>query len=124
MKQRQGFIVITAVIVLSIILILIAQTLSTTGYLQSSNGLNFEFKELSYYTALSCMDHALFQATQDLDYAGNETLTIGNYQCTVAAFTTQSTNIIIRTSATTETSTTKLKMVVDQYLAIVSFTEE
>ena len=123
MKQN-GFIVITSVIILSVILILIAQTLSSTGYLQGSNALNFEFKELSYYTALSCLDQALFKASQDLDYAGNETLTINGYQCTVSAFTTQSTDIVIRTSATTESSTTKLKMVVDQYLAIVSFSEE
>ena len=123
-SKNSGFVVITSVIILSVVLIIIAQTLSTTGYLQRHGILDFEFKELSYFVALSCADRAIFKLSDDLDYTGNETAQVDTYQCTISPFTTEGSNTIIRTQATVNNSTTKLKVTTDVYLNIVSFAEE
>lgn len=124
MKNNKGFIVLTSVIVLSVVLLLIAQVVSTAGYFQGSGALDFELKETSYFLALSCLDHAYYSATQDFDYAGNETLPVGNSTCHVDPVVFQGQNTIFQSSATANASTTKLKMVVDQNFAIASFQEQ
>ena len=122
--MNKGFIVLTSVIILSVVLLLIAQSLSMSGYFQSEGSLNFESKELSYFTAYSCLDRAWYKMSQDLDYAGGETLSIGNNTCTISPFTTQGTDTVIRTSSTAQGATTKLKMVVNEFFTFVSFQEE
>lgn len=122
--QQKGFAILTAVIILSIVLVLIAQGLSTSGYFQRRGLLDFQFKELSYWLARSCADVAYYKLENDLDYPGNETLTIDQYQCTIQPITTESGNTVIRATATVDQSTTKLKLTTDDELAIISFAEE
>ncbi len=122
--RQNGFVVLTTVIILSAVLILIAQALSTSGYFQRRGLLDFQFKELSYWMARSCADRALSKLSNDLDYAGNETLTIDQYQCTIQPITTQSGNTIIKTNATVDQSATKLKVTTDGDLNVISFAEE
>lgn len=122
--QQDGFIILTAVIILSIVLLLLAQTLSTAGYLQRRGISDFEYKEQSYYLALSCADKALYKLDNDLDYVGNETFTIKTFTCTIDPITTEGVNTVIRTWAVVGQSKTKLKITTDAYLNIVSFAEE
>ena len=122
--NNRGFVVLTTVIILSVVLILIAQALSSSGYFQRRGLLDFQFKELSYWMARSCADTALSKLSADLDYAGNETITIDQYQCTIQSITVQGTNSIIKTNATVDQSTTKLKITTDGDYNIISFTEE
>jgi len=123
-KKNSGFIVLTTVIVLSIVLLLIAQTLSTTGYFQRRGILNFQFRELSYFSALSCLDRALYKLTYDLDYTGNETLQLGLYQCSILSVTYAGTITTIHTTATVDQSTTKLVGTADVNLVLTSILEE
>lgn len=131
--KKNGFVVITSVIVLSVVLLLLAHALSISGYFQAEGALDAELKELSYFTAYACIDRALYKLSQDLDYTGDETLPIGAYTCTIQPLTTEQssgggagspTDTIIRASATTNGASTKLRMVVDEYLAFISLTEE
>lgn len=124
MMRDSGFVVLTSVIILSVVLLLIAQAASTSGYFQSAGALDFEFKELSYSLALSCIDRAYYNLSQDLDYAGNEDLAIGGYTCRIDPVTVQGLNTTFQSSATAETSTTKLKMTIDQNFTITSFQEQ
>ncbi len=123
-RQNNGFIVLTSVIIMSVILIIVGQALSTSGYFQRRGVLDTEFKEQSYFLALSCADRALFKMSNDLDYVGNETLHIKTYQCTIDPITTQGGTTTIHTKATVDRSTTKLKLTTDEYLNLISFGEE
>ena len=123
-QDNQGFIVLTSVIILSIVLLMIAQTMSSSGYFQRQGTVEFESKQFSYVLAQSCLDHALYNLSNDLDYAGNETFTVSGFTCTVDPITTQGDNTTIQISSTVRTSTTKLKMVVDLYLDVVSYREQ
>ena len=121
--KKNGFVVLTSVIILSVVLLLIAQAVSTSGYFQSSGSLDFEFKELSYSLALSCIDRAYYNLNQDLDYAGNENITITGYTCHIDPVVLQGSDTTFQSSATAGTSTTKLKMTIDQNFAITAFQE-
>lgn len=112
------------VIVLGIIILLLAQTLSTTGYFQRHGTLEFQSKELSYALAMSCLDKAMYSLSNDLDYTGGETVTLGGYQCTISTITYSGSNSTIITSATANGSSTTLKLVVDLYLDVVTFAEQ
>lgn len=122
--MNKGYIAIISVIVLSVVLLVLAQVLATAGYFQGSGSNGFEAKERSYFTALSCVDRAIYNLAQDLDYAGNETIAIGDYRCALEPITLQATTTIIRATATTDGSTTKLKVTLDDFLNITAFTEE
>ena len=122
--NTKGFIILTTVIILSVVLLLIALAISTSGYFQSSGALDFEFKELSYSLALSCIDRAYYNLSQDLDYVGNETISISGYTCHIDPVIVEGFETILKTSATAGTSTTKLKMSIDQNLAITAFQEQ
>lgn len=122
--RQQGFVVLTTVIILSVVLILIAQALSTAGYFQRRGLLDFQFKELSYWVARSCADRAVFKLTGDLDYAGNETAIIGSYQCEIGSVTQDGANSVVHVVGTAESTLTKLKIVADSDGNIISFSEE
>ncbi len=121
--RQSGFVVLTSVIVLSVVLLLLAQTLSIAGYFQGSGALNFELKERSYALAYTCIDSAFYKISQDLDYAGNETLTIGSGTCHIDTIVYQNNQSTITSSATYGNNTTRLKLVGDANFAIVSFQE-
>lgn len=123
-RHQHGYIVITSVIILSVVLLLLAQTLSGSGYFQRWGAAEFEIKERSYALAQSCIDKAIYGLSNDLDYVGNETVRIDKYQCIISPITTVGENSTILTQATVGSSTTKLKMVVDLYLDVVSFEEQ
>lgn len=122
-KQQQGYIVLTAVIILSVVLLMLAHTLSTSGYFQRKGTLEFEFKEASYFLALSCTDRALAKLLQDFEYPGNETFTIDEETCHIDPIEFEGQNTIIETSATVGASETRLTTVVDQDFTIISFQE-
>lgn len=123
-QKQSGFIVLTSVIVLSVVLLLLAQTLSTSGYFQRQGTLEFEFKEESYFLALSCADHALAKLFQDFEYPGNETLTVNESTCHIDPITYSGSDTIIQTYSTVSTSTTKLKTKLDADFTVISFQEQ
>lgn len=130
-KRHHGYIVLVSVIILGVVLLLIAQTVSTTGYFQRLGAQDFELKEESYFVAYACIDRALFNLSDDLDYAGNETKTIGQYTCTIDPITlvanppayTAGLYTLVTTRATVRNHTSVLQILADSYLNVVFFTE-
>jgi len=123
-ERRDGFIVLLSVIILSAVLLLLAATLSTSGYFQRRGVLDSQFRESSYFLALSCIDQAAFKLSGDLDYAGNETISMGQYQCSILPLVTEGTNTLIHSTATVDQNTSKLVATLNADLAIISIVEE
>ena len=127
-SSHNGFVVLTSVIILSAVLLLLAATLSSSGYLQGSGTVALQSKDVSYYTALSCTDRAVYKLKQDLDYTGNEDITLGGgYSCHIDALTQTVTpsgiETTIQTSATAYNSNTVLQTVLNLYLGVKTFRE-
>ena len=123
-KPQKGYIVLVSVIVLSAVLLLLAHALSTSGYFQRRGISEFEFKEESYFAALSCTDRALAKLFQDFEYGGDETIIIGSQTCHIDPIEIDDLNTIIITSASVEENMTRLETVLDQDFMILSFQEQ
>lgn len=129
--RHKGYIVLTSVIILSAVLLLIAQTLSIGGYFQRRSITDFEYKEASYFSALSCVDRVVYKLSDDLDYLGNETFQIGSNTCTVSSITTVAnpsctnpgTYLKFIASSTVSNHTTNLTVVLDLYNAVACLSE-
>ena len=123
-NKTTGFIAITSVIILSVILLLLASTLSLSTYLNSAGALDAENKEISYFLAYSCLDRALLNLAQNPLYAGNETVMIDANQCAIGPIALLGANRVIPASATYNNTITNLNTTVDPLLNFVSFKEQ
>ncbi len=85
MKQtdtQHGFIALMSVIIVSVILLLIATTLSLSGFYGRYDILDSELKERSTANAEACIDQAVLELANNPSFLGNATTTIsGTYSC-------------------------------------------
>lgn len=122
--MKRGYIAITTAIILSFLILLVAGTFGTASLLSRSNNLDFYLKKTSYSAARSCLDYAILQLAQSSSYAGNQTIQVSSYQCTIEAVTTAGANKIIEATATVSGATTNLKLTLNaSNLSTVSLEE-
>ncbi len=86
-KQSQGFVALTSVLILSAIFLSLA--ISTTISVITTTGTNTAFRErnVAHYTARGCMEYALMQLERNLNYQGNEVILIGDEECEILPIT-------------------------------------
>ena len=86
MKQS-GFIALTAVLVLSVLMLaLVVSTISHTLKVTQSR-INTELSGEAAALAYACSEYALIEVMRNLHYTGDETLYIGDGQCTIGSIT-------------------------------------
>jgi len=124
-KYKYGFVALMSVIIISIILLLMATTLSRSGFLGRLNILNSEYKEKSFALAEACMDTALLKLAIDATYAGGPPeVNIGANKCTINPITSDSTYFYIETTAVFQNAVTNLRVKVSKSnFLIISFEE-
>lgn len=112
-KKNQGFIALMSAVIISAILILLATSLSLTGFYSRFNVLDSETKERSSGLADACVDLALLAFAQGTPYAVDTTLPVGENKCTVGGFTTSGLQKIFKTRGIFSNSYTNLKVTID-----------
>ena len=124
-NKNNGFIALISVIVVSAILMLIAVTLSLNQFYNRYNILESEFKERSTSLAEACVDNALLELANDINYLGNATSTIyGNDKCYTGNVTTSGSQKVFKTRAIYQNSHTNFKIVVNSVNLLVISWEE
>ena len=123
-NKNNGFIALISVIVVSAILLLIAVTLSFSQFYDRYNILESEYKERSASLAEACVDSALLELANNINYLGDATTTIGANKCYVGNVTTSGPNKIFKTRATYQNSYTDLKIVIDSSTFSIQSWEE
>lgn len=111
----KGYIAIITTIILTLICLTIVVSLGLSASLVRTENRDFIYKENSYYLASSCLDYARLKLVYNSSYAGNETITIGDRQCTVLPLTSSPPQKIIEATAQINNITTNLKLTVDDY---------
>lgn len=86
-SASRGFIALISIIIISAILMLVAVTLSFTGFYGRYNALDSEFKERSLALAEACAEEAILKIVMDAGYFGSETVEVEDEQCTIGAIT-------------------------------------
>lgn len=127
-EYHSGFIALITAIVFSVILMVVAITLSTTGYFTRGQILDAEHKEHSRSLAEACVDVALLKLVANPLYAGGETIPVSSSACVISSVIPSGSNFIIATTAgfpdSTNGAVTRLSVVASKStLAISSWTE-
>jgi hypothetical protein len=86
-NEPQGFIALITAILLGIIIMVIAITLSTTSYFTRGQVLDAEYKERSRALAESCINVALLRIAANPTSPATGTVTIGSDSCAIASIT-------------------------------------
>lgn len=124
MKYQKGYIAITTSVILSFVVFVVAASAGSASLFSRNNNLNFSFKKTSYFVSKSCLDYALLQIALNSNYAGDDTIMIDTYQCTIQTIETSGSNKIIKSRAQISGATTNLRLtVVASDLSTVSLEE-
>ncbi len=124
MIRRDGFIALTTSIILSILVLLVAASLGSANLFNRFAVVDFSNKQSSFSAARSCLNYALLKLAESSSYAGNETIQVSSYACTLATITTSGANKIITAKSQINGATTNLKLtVVSATLSTVSLEE-
>ena len=121
-----GYIAITASILLSLLILVIAVALGNRSVLSRSNALDFSFKKISLSAARACLDQALLKLALDSNYVGNETLPLSgtSYQCQIYPIENSPPNKIIKSRSQVSGATTDLRLTINtSQLSTVSLEE-
>lgn len=121
--HERGYLAITVALIFSLIALFVAASLGTRTLIARFNRLEYVNKKISYALARSCDDAALLRLRGDTNYAGNETLTVGSYTCTIFPVEQTPPNYVIKTKAVVQRATTNLKFTVNANLQHVSLEE-
>jgi hypothetical protein len=126
-NKKRGFVALISVIIISAILLLVATSLSFSGFFGRFNILESEFKERSSALADACVDSVLLSLAQNPSYNPTLPLTVpvsGNDNCTVVYIATPGSTKVIKTKGTYQQAITNLQVVVNTSdLTVVSWEE-
>ncbi len=128
LKNQQGYIALTSVIIISLLLITIITALSSVNYFSRYNILENEFKERSGGLAEACVDYSLAKLAANSSYVGGENANIGSDSCRVVSVTPGGNSYSILTqgifpSTGANRSYTNLSVTVDSNLNITNWQE-
>ncbi len=109
---RQGFGIVLVAIILAAVMMILALSLTSSTLSLRYNAEEARQKAFSQGLAFSCAEQALLVLAQNPAYSGNETKTIGTYQCVILPIETLGQQKIIKTTANVSGAITNLKTTV------------
>jgi len=127
-NQKKGFVALMSAIIISVVLLVLATTLSFTGFNSRFNILDSESKERSSALAEACVENAILSLINDPSYSANNKIyaVSGNNTCMVkdVSTTTIPGKTIIKTQGTFSNSHTNFIVTVDNSPFKVAHVEE
>lgn len=113
MKEiKNGYVVLTSIIIISVVILLIALTLGITSFLTRLDISSSYYKEISNSLSKACVQTALLKLSLSPSYSGNETIPVGSDSCQIISVTASGSNKIISTQGQYQNSYTNLKTTV------------
>ncbi len=111
-NHQNGFIAIITSLLLSAIVYFLAFSFSSSSVLGRYDMVILNNKRESRYLAEDCLEYARLQLAQNINYAGNETITNTNGSCSVGVIQTVGSQKIIPASASLGNGKTVLKLTI------------
>ena len=121
----QGYIAITSVIIISLLLMAIVFSLSFSAFFNRFNVFDSQSKEISQALAEACAEKALLNLAQNSSYSGNEIITVKTPDsCEILAIETSGSQKTIKTRAVFQKAATDIKIIMEMpALKIISWEE-
>jgi hypothetical protein len=99
MKEKQGFIALTSVLVLSAVFLSITISVASGAIDALTSLIAYTDRDQAKYFAEACADHALLELVRTLHYEGDEVILVEGGSCAIATITSEGDERIIHTSA-------------------------
>ncbi len=112
-SDTNGYLAVTAAIIISIIIFLVVFTLSTGSFLTRLDISTSAFKEESAALARACLQMALFKLSLNSSYSGGETIAVASDTCQIVSVATNGSQKVISTQGQYQNSFTNLKATVN-----------
>ncbi|MFZ2621123.1 MAG: hypothetical protein WAX85_01335 [Minisyncoccia bacterium] len=124
-EKNKGFIALISVVFISTILLLVAVTLSLSGFYGRYNILDSELKDRSFALAEACADTALLKLANDSSYNPiDEIININIDSCLIKSVAVSDSNKIILIKENYKNYYTNLRITVDSItLSVISWEE-
>lgn len=123
-KNRGGYIAVVTALIFMAVTLGLAASVGTSALLGRQSKNEFLNKQASYLAARTCLDRARIQLSQNWSgYAGNETVDVYDYKCSILAIGNSGQNKIITATSSVFSAFTNLKLTVDSALATIAFEE-
>lgn len=126
-NKQSGYIALMSAIVISALLMLLAVTVSITGFLSRSNELDAEYKQRSLSLAQGCVQVALLHLAEDPNNTVSSAVNIGSDSCSIVSVQLNSpsmSQITIQTKAVFQDSVSNFQFIVSAAnLNIISWQE-
>ena len=124
LEPNNGYIAITAAIIITILILSIVATTSSIGYFGRFNILGSFIKEEGDALAEACADTALLELALDIDYTGSTTTNVASSTCEILAITTSGNQKTIKARGLKDNTVTNIEVVLDTNdFTIVSWEE-
>lgn len=114
MKNTQGFIALTSVLILSAIFLSVTITIASRAITESGTNNAFWERETSMYLATACIEYARLELQRTLDYRGNEGILISDRLCEILDIEgSGNTDRIIRVQSTVGSHTYRIEEIIE-----------
>lgn len=121
--NQSGYIALISVLIISAVVILIATSASLVSISESDMALQQNQAKESFYLADACAEYTLMKLGSVLNYAGNETVTIGENSCFIRPISGSGNfNRIIEVQSTFSNQTRKIRIQVSQISPVMQIT--
>jgi len=115
MKQKQAYIALITILIISAVTLLIAVSSSLFGISETDMGLIEDQSTQSYYLANACVEYSLEKLKNNINYTGNETLDIDDGSCYIyLPEGSGNENRTIKVTGTLANQTRKIKIIIEK----------
>lgn len=106
--KSSGYIAIVTAIIISVLVVVMAFTISLNSFIGRANILDSNFKEVSRALSEACFEDARLKLAQNSSYSGNEVINIGSNSCNILSVSPNGSQYVINTQAQYQDSYTDL----------------
>ncbi len=114
-KNKNGYIALITVIIISAVVLILILSLTFASLSEKQTIISHNRSLKNYYLANACANYAILQLQKNLDYQGQETINIDEYNCQIeSVFGKGNTNRSFITSSQINDQKKVLKVELDQ----------
>jgi hypothetical protein len=118
--HNTGFIALTTTIILSLIILTLVIAVGFASFFTRFSILDSEINERSSNLAEACVETAVLKLSQDEDYPGGDTVTVGTASCYICPTVAAGSNVRVFVQALSSNAFTNLRVDVDPDSGIVA----
>jgi len=87
LSEQKGFVALISAILIAVALLTLVTAAGFSGFFVRFSILGSEVKEESIFLAESCVQTAILKLAQNKNYAGGETISVGDRSCDIVSIT-------------------------------------